>query len=253
MSETEIYNKTAKGRTRLRSGGEGLSQAKIEILIAIDGKKCLLELTRTMTDSERKHFLAVIGELQSQGLIHRPIDDKQFELPVEMIEVTELGPQAGVQAWAEATRGSRELKERGYYVHRSTGDSSAHPDARESLRVLVVDDDESIVQLLTLLLESQGYAVTAALDAAGAVTELRKPVAPDLVLLDVLLPGRDGFDILAAIRSNSRLSGVPVIMVTGLIGSEHVMKGLKYGADGYIFKPLEWHALYECIQAVTGR
>lgn len=253
MITEKIYNKTAKGRAKLRTTDEGFLLAKAKILALIDGKQSLAVFTDPMTDLDRANFLSLINEFESQGLIHLPGNDIEFDLPTPMVEVTELGPEASVRAWAEATRGSRELHEHGFYANPERVEPAAIKKCAQRLRVLVVDDDESIVELLTLLLQDKGHVVTSATDAMGAVAELRKPVAPDLVLLDVLLPGRNGFDILASIRANERLSKLPVIMVTGMIDSEHVMKGLKLGADGYIFKPFKWPTLYECIQAVTGR
>lgn len=77
----------------------------------------------------------------------------------------------------------------------------------------------------------------------------------DLVLLDVVLPGaagKDGFHILEAIRKDSRLQQLRVIMVTSQISDAHVLRGLKAGSDGYIFKPFKWETLYQCIRSVMG-
>lgn len=252
MMNQKIYSRTVKGRAMLRAPEAGFSRVKVNILELMDGKRSLEELTVAMTALERANFLAIIGEFERQGLIRLPRDVADIEPSNVTIEVTELGPEESVLAWAEANRGAHKLKEDGFYTIPGRLEASAHSHQINSLHVLVVDDDENIVKLLTLLLQDKGHVVTPALDGLQALAELNKSEAPDLVLLDVMLPDHDGFDILASIRSNRRLAQLPVIMVTSLVGSEHVMKGLKYGADGYIFKPFKWDTLYKCIDTVTG-
>lgn len=108
---------------------------------------------------------------------------------------------------------------------------------------------------MEMLLVNKGFAVQKSTDTPGALAALQREPVPDLVLLDIVLPGppdTDGFHVLEHIRRNSRLSEVPVIMVTSQISDEHVMRGLKAGADGYIFKPFKWEALYESIGSVIA-
>lgn len=252
MMDERIYSRTAKGRAKLRTPEAGLSRSKSKVLELLDGKQSLGVLTEAMAAMDRANFMGVIGEFEKQGLIQLPKDETEIDRPTATVEVTELGPQESVQAWAEANRGALKLKEDGFYANPGRVAPSARSHGIDSLHVLVIDDDDDIVKLLSLLLQDKGHVVTSALTGFQGLAELKKPVVPDLVLLDVMLPDHDGFDILAAIRGNSRLSRLPVIMVTGKVDSADVMKGLTYGADGYIFKPFKWATLYECIQAVTG-
>jgi len=78
-----------------------------------------------------------------------------------------------------------------------------------------------------------------------------KPM-PHLVLLDVNLPNITGFDILAYIRDSSELKSLSAIMVTAQVSDADVLRGLKGGADGYIFKPFQWTAFYDCIKRVLS-
>ena len=97
--------------------------------------------------------------------------------------------------------------------------------------------------------------VQVAPDVPQALAAIQAGSAPDLVLLDIVLPGmagKDGFDVLAFIRRKAEWAKVPVVMATSEVSDDQVMKGLKAGADGYIFKPFKWEALYGCIREVVG-
>jgi CheY-like chemotaxis protein len=175
-------------------------------------------------------------------------------LPV--IEVTELSGEESVRAWAEARRGARVLQEKGYFAPNAREDAAGgSPGVAGARKALVIEDDESIAQLLEMLLSEKGFVVSAAADIGDAVSMLDPDCGYDLVLLDVVLPGaagKDGFHILERIRKTPQLQHLPVIMVTSQVSDAQVLRGLKAGADGYIFKPIKWEALFQCIRSVSG-
>lgn len=103
--------------------------------------------------------------------------------------------------------------------------------------VLVVDDQEPNRKLLADLLEVHGYAVDTAASGNEALAKLQA-TAPDLVLLDVLMPGMDGYEVCRAIRSDEATAMLPVIMVTALDPTEERVKGLEAGADDFLVKPI---------------
>jgi two-component system OmpR family response regulator len=115
-----------------------------------------------------------------------------------------------------------------------------------------VDDDEHLAKFLHHYLTFEGFDVRVAGSRAEVVAEFRKPPIPDLVLLDVMLPDADGFDILLRIRSHPQLKDVPVIMLTAKATREAVLKGLASGADGYITKPVETESLLQAVRTVLG-
>ena len=100
--------------------------------------------------------------------------------------------------------------------------------------ILVVDDDPNISRLEQLYLEKEGYEVKVAADGNEAIESFRK-LPPDLVLLDVMLPGTDGYEVLKAIRKSG---SIPVIMVTAKGETFDKVLCLELGADDYIVKPL---------------
>ena len=115
--------------------------------------------------------------------------------------------------------------------------------------VLVVEDDSNIAELLRLYLEKEGYRVITAADGNKGV-ELFRSVEPDLVLLDLMLPGLDGWGVCRAIRQTSQ---TPIIMLTAKGETVDKVAGLKMGADDYITKPFEMKELIARINAVLRR
>jgi DNA-binding response OmpR family regulator len=117
------------------------------------------------------------------------------------------------------------------------------------MKILVVDDDPDIVRLLKYFLEAKGRQVQTASTGAEAL-ELFKREPPDLVILDVMLPGMDGWAVLQKIRESSQ---VPVLMLTGKDAPTDKAKGLLSGADDYIAKPFDLAELEARIVAVMRR
>ena len=115
--------------------------------------------------------------------------------------------------------------------------------------VLIVEDDRNIADLLRLYLEKEGYTVVIAPDGMRGVEQFRT-VHPSLVLLDVMLPGLDGWGVCRAIRAESQ---TPIIMLTAKSETEDKVNGLKQGADDYITKPFEMKEVIARIEAVLRR
>ena len=103
-------------------------------------------------------------------------------------------------------------------------------------RILVVDDDKAVVRLMRGYLEQAGYQVLVAYNGETAMHTLRRE-RPDLVLLDLMLPDRDGWDITRAVRSDPALRHTPIIMLTARVSDTDKIVGLELGADDYVTKP----------------
>ncbi len=103
-------------------------------------------------------------------------------------------------------------------------------------RILVVDDDRDVVRLMRAYLEQAGYEVLVAYDGETAVHNLRRE-KPDLLLLDLMLPDRDGYDITRLVRQDSSLAPIPIIMLTARVEDSDKIIGLELGADDYVTKP----------------
>ena len=118
-----------------------------------------------------------------------------------------------------------------------------------AISVLVAEDDKNIADLLQMYLEKEGYAVTVASDGGQALAKFRA-IAPDLVLLDLMMPVMDGWSVCKAIREESQ---TPVIMLTAKSETDDKVAGLKSGADDYITKPFEMKEVLARIEAVLRR
>jgi two-component system response regulator MtrA len=102
-------------------------------------------------------------------------------------------------------------------------------------RVLVVDDDLALAEMLGIVLRAEGFEPLFCADGAKALTAFRES-KPDLVLLDLMLPGRDGIDVCRSIRAES---GVPIVMLTAKTDTVDIVLGLESGADDYVVKPFK--------------
>lgn len=114
-----------------------------------------------------------------------------------------------------------------------------------SARILVVDDDRALAEMLSMVLQGEGFLVEHAYDGLEAVEQFRA-TRPDLVLLDVMLPGLDGIGVCEQIRAES---GVPIIMLTARTDTRDVVRGLEVGADDYVVKPFNPAELIARIRA----
>ena len=115
--------------------------------------------------------------------------------------------------------------------------------------ILVVDDDKKIVDLVSLYLRREGFAILAASDGHEAL-EMARRQQPDLIVLDLLLPGLDGIDVCRLLRADSR---VPIIMLTARSTDRDKLMGLDRGADDYVTKPFNPRELVARVRAVLRR
>lgn len=120
---------------------------------------------------------------------------------------------------------------------------------QDAIRILVVDDEQLMRNLMVLSLQRLGYAVVAAQDGVAALPLLRSEYF-DLVMLDVVMPEMDGFTLLRELRT---FSDVPVVMLTAMNRQEDVVRGFELGADNYIVKPFNFKEVEARIQAVLRR
>lgn len=119
-------------------------------------------------------------------------------------------------------------------------------------RVLVVDDDREIVRLLRSYLEQAGFQVSTAYDGDTALDMLRRD-HPHLVVLDLMLPERDGWSITRIVRSDPALVAIPIIMLTARIDDTDKIVGLELGADDYVTKPFNPREVVARVRTVLRR
>jgi DNA-binding response OmpR family regulator len=119
-------------------------------------------------------------------------------------------------------------------------------------RILVVDDDKSIVKVLTAYLEQSGYQVFPAYDGEMALHALRRE-RPDLVILDLMMPKRDGWEVTNLVRADPALAATPIILLTARVEDTDKIVGLELGADEYITKPFNGREVLARVKALLRR
>jgi len=122
----------------------------------------------------------------------------------------------------------------------------------DAMKVMIVEDEAEIREILKVLLEEEGFAVVALDSAMNLVDELKRN-SPDLLLLDQVLPGKSGVDAVREVRGIDRFASLPIIMVTGLSGEDDKVAALDIGADDYVTKPFYPKELAARIKALARR
>ena len=118
-------------------------------------------------------------------------------------------------------------------------------------KILIVEDDKDTRQLLKIRLESQGYETAFAADAVGAISAAREE-RPDLILLDMGLPGGDGVVVMERLKAFPALESIPVIVVSARDPGSTSARAADAGAEAYIQKPIDHYALLDAIHRVLG-
>ena len=134
----------------------------------------------------------------------------------------------------------------------STPQPAAAPAASKGKTVLVVDDERDLVDLVGYNLRRNGYDVITAFDGDQAIEQAAKHV-PDLVLLDLMLPGTDGMEVARRLKADGRTARIPIIMMTAKGEETDVVVGLTLGADDYVTKPFSIKVLMARVQTVLRR
>lgn len=119
-------------------------------------------------------------------------------------------------------------------------------------RILVADDDRSIVKVITSYLEKSGFQTFSAYDGEMALHQLRRE-RPDLVILDLMMPNRDGWEVTKIVRADHSLAATPIIMLTARVEDTDKIVGLELGADDYITKPFNAQEVVTRVKALLRR
>src|SRR5499433_141736 len=123
------------------------------------------------------------------------------------------------------------------------------PARRRSPRILVVDDNPDVVLLMQELLASRGYDAVAVSHAAEAEAQIKRE-PPDLILLDVVMPGKSGYEICREIKESPATRLIPVVLITGLADREDKLRGIEAGADDFLNKPIFSEELFARVNSL---
>ncbi len=118
-------------------------------------------------------------------------------------------------------------------------------------RILIVDDEVQLVEMVKMRLEAAGYPVIAAYDGQDALEKAKKE-KPDLIILDLMLPKMDGYKVCGLLKSDTRYAKIPIIMFTSRAQEEDIALGKSLGAEAYITKPFEPKLLLNKVRELIG-
>ena len=251
-----VYAPTEKGKAELKSGSTKLSTVALELMVMFDGKSPMSVIVKRVPGAQPGEIGETVEALLRERLVDivRPGKAMEedfgsfFEVPIEAM------PE-GVSAKfkEEAEKGLSALDRAGYYIGVAQQAAAKKPPNNGSkYAVLLIEDNMPFITAVKMLLRLDGYEARVASNRDEIVAALRGAALPDVILLDVNLPGTDGFSVLARIRQHPALRMIPVIMLTAQASRGDVLRGLSGGANGYITKPFEHEALMKSVRAVLG-
>ena len=255
VTNEDVYILTFRGKNELQVGETGLSALALELLVLIDGKATVAQIRqRLKVAPDDVKVTQAIQELVLQGFAD--LSRNQLTQSPEFIEFFSEKPaqpssSALDQAKTEAESGITTLQQHGYYVRIAMRPAARRKPGGGEV-ILVVEDDPTLSKFLRQYLEIEGFTARTAANRNEILLGLRHQPPPDLVLLDVMLPDADGFNILMRMREHPQLKTVPVLMLTAKATRESVLKGLAGGANGYITKPFQPDALITAVNTVLG-
>ncbi|MEO7128656.1 MAG: response regulator [Rhodoferax sp.] len=248
MHLDDVYAVTPKGEQELRNSATTVSAPEIELLVRLDGLLTRAQIQHSMGAASAGTFDKTLDMLVSKRLAAFVPPDP-FATSIQF----QFSKSALIHADAEADVCAASLKSDHYYVRIARKRGLPRPrKAGERLSAIIVDDESMMAKFLSHYMTFEGFDVRVAGSRAEIVAEFRKTPIPDLILLDVMLPDADGFDILLRIRAHPALKDVRVIMLTAKATREAVLKGLAGGADGYVTKPVEPDFLIQAVRTVMG-
>lgn len=251
-----IFTPTDKGKAELKAGSTKLSTIALELMVMFDGKSPMSAITKRVTGARPGEISDTVATLLRDKLIDilRPGKTAEadfgsfFEVPVDAM------PESVPAKFRDETdKGLLSLDRSGYYIGvAQQAAAKKAPNNGSKYSVLLIEDNVQFVTVVKMLLKLDGYEPRVASNRDEIVAALRASPLPDVILLDVNLPGTDGFDILARIRQHPAVRAIPVILLTAQTSRKDVLRGLSGGANGYITKPFEHDVLMKSLRAVLG-
>jgi len=260
-----VYEVSESGRQQLKGGSTMLFADALRFLLLANGKLSYEQIAAILSDVPEAILGRTVFDLQHKGFI-QPV---QPAAPAEAADLGSLdfSSPASPDPAADGGRPEEEialrtkeaqdylavLKEQGYAVRIARqARSTVTPSSGGAYSVLIVEDEPPLAGTVRKFLLLEGFAPRVAASREELAAELKKPPLPDLILLDAMLAGASGFDILERLRGHPVLKSIPVIMVTAMSARKDVMRALAAEANGYITKPFKLDVLLKGIKAVLG-
>jgi two-component system, OmpR family, response regulator len=238
-----MYVVTKSGRAAWESGDAAVPEQYRLLLWRIDMQGDELACNALRELYPKSLVADWIGELLELGYIERgKRSDADITVP---LEASAIAAAAGANA-------AQSLSSVGAYVAADSMPSMRGKKASEIV-VLVVEDDPDQRALADLRVSMAGYQVKVAASVNELLWHLLNEPAPDILLLDVMLPDGNGFDVLSKLRRHPKYAGLAIILLTAVRDAEAIGKGLALGANGYVAKPYSRNVLARVIRTISGQ
>jgi CheY-like chemotaxis protein len=276
-SEQTVYKLSTSGANALARPQGRVSPGFLHMLSKIDGQRTVAQLGELMPNLSPSDLKMWTGELARQGLIVATgpaatagstfeydafveMDkDDEFNRTVESVResLRRAQPQAEEQSLRTTARlvamesksSDRVITEKGFFAfpsHEGQGESAGKQPG--DFLVLVVEDDAIQAHMALTIVAKEGYQTAVAADGNELLAYLKSARRPDLILMDVELPGGDGFDYLEKMRNHAGYRHQPVIMLTARSSRSDIARGIMLGANGYVTKPYKSELLRGAIR-----
>jgi CheY-like chemotaxis protein len=255
-----IYSRTELGERAMRGQAGQIPPELVRVLALISGDTHFDLVKKRAIRMPEADLSAVLKRLVDAGLIatRGTTDEDDLDFTMHF-----SGPAAGdtpalneaekSRIGLAATDGHDVLTKTGSFMQLSgNAPQTALGKAWTDITVLIIEDDEIQARFAQNIIMKAGFKQRHAASREEIVGELNKQPLPDCMLLDIELPGTNGFDILARMRQHPKLKHVPVIMLTALASQQDVFKGLSLGANAYVSKPYKKQTLVDTIVKTLG-
>jgi CheY-like chemotaxis protein len=258
MADT-IYSRTETGERAMRGQAGQIAPDLVRVLALVSGDTHFDLVKKRAIRMPEAELLGVLDRLVAQGLIAARGTSEEHDLdftahftgpaPTE----PDLSDGDKKRVSMQATDGHDILTKTGSFTQLSANTPlTSLGKAWTDIIVLIIEDDEIQARFAQNIIMKAGFKQRHAATREEIVGELNKAPIPDCMLLDIELPGTNGFDILARMRQHPKLKHVPVIMLTALASQQDVFKGLSLGANAYISKPYKKQTLVDTIVKTLG-
>jgi two-component system, OmpR family, response regulator len=261
VRDDEVFALTAGGEKQLKDSETSLARLELELLVLVNGTSSVAQIRARVPGTPAAAVTAALDALRAKEMIFKAQPDAPAPqagdigvgdfLKTGAFYVPPMGPTPEYEL--EANEGASYLQKQGYYVRIARrAPLERKPGAGGRFKVVIIEDEPHLAKLLRSFFAIEGFDTLVASNRTEIVEALRKPPVPELLLLDVVLPDADGFDILGELRQHAAFKHSAIVMLTAKATREAVLRGLAGGADGYVTKPFEMDVLMKAVRAVLG-
>ena len=258
MAHDTIFRRTETGERAMRGQAGQIAPELIRVLALVSGETHFDLIKKRAIRMPEADLRAALDRLTAGGYLsaneagqeHDLDFTAHFDKPLDAPALSEDEQRRIVMA---ATDGHDVLTKTGSFLQlTSSASMTALGKSWTDITILIIEDDEIQARFAQNIIMKAGFKQRHAATREEIIAELNKSPLPDCVLLDIELPGTNGFDVLARMRHHPRLKPVPVIMLTAMASQQDVFKGLSLGASAYVAKPYKKQTLVDTIVKTLG-